>query len=109
MFFCGGRFKPALSTLFPGDQAIEIVTVGSVGAESILIEEALDTTIEADLVGMVLGPDGPTHLAVPATSEYHYPGARQTCCQQAPRPQPTTLLLLTHFTETGKFLPQFRI
>jgi len=95
--------------LIPRDQAVQIVAVRPVGAESFLVEEPLDAASEAYLVGVALGPHGPAHPTVPTTSEHHDPGARQACRQQTQGPQPTTLLLLTHFTETGKLLLELRI
>lgn len=73
-FFPGRRVKLASPDVIPGNQAIEIVTVRPVGAEGILVKEALDATIQADLIGMVLSPDGPTHFAVPATAKNYHPG-----------------------------------
>jgi len=92
-FRSGSRLKLASSGFIPGNQAIEIVAVRSVGAEGILIKETLDAAIEANLVGMVLSPDGPTHFAVPATAENDHPSTGQSSRQQAPRPEPPLPLL----------------
>jgi hypothetical protein len=62
----------------PGNKPVEIVAEGSVAAETILVEQALDTAPEAHLVGMILDPDRPTHLLMPAT-----PQNRDCCARQA--------------------------
>lgn len=56
------------------DQAAEVVTVRSVGAESFLIKQALDAAAQANLIGAILRADRPTHIAVPATAEEHHAG-----------------------------------
>jgi len=76
VLFRGGWLKPVSSGPVPGNQAIEIVTVRPIGAENVLIEQTLDAAIEADLVGMVLGPHRPTHLPVPTAPQNDHP---RTC------------------------------
>jgi len=71
------RTGAAPARTIPGQETIQIVAVRPVGTESLLIEKALDPTTEADLVGVFLGANRPTHPAVPATAENHHPGARQ--------------------------------
>jgi hypothetical protein len=51
----------------PGYQAIEIVTIGAVSLEALLIKKALYAAAYAHLVGMLVGAYRPTHLPVPAT------------------------------------------
>jgi len=53
-------------------QAIEVVTVGSVSAEGLLIKQAFDAAAQANLIGVILEADRPTHLAVPAAAEDHH-------------------------------------
>ena len=55
----------------PGNEAIEVVAEGTVWLKGVLIEETLNAASEADLVGVFLCPDRPTHLAMPATAEDH--------------------------------------
>lgn len=94
-----GTDRP-LSNLVAGNQAIEVVAVGSVGAEGFLIKQALDATAQANLIGMILEANWPTHLAVPAAPENHHPGGAQPGGNDAQRPQPTRLLfLLTHLPQ----------
>ena len=52
--------------LVPGNQSIEIVTIGPIRDERALIEQALGPASGANLVGVPLGPNGPAHLPVPA-------------------------------------------
>lgn len=54
--------------LFPCEQTIEIVAVGSEAAKVLLVEEPLNAAIEANLVGDSLGANRPAHLAVPAAA-----------------------------------------
>lgn len=63
-------FAPsARASIGPGDQPIEVITIGPVSAEGVLVKQTLDTAAEADLVGITLGAHRPAHLAVPATAE----------------------------------------
>jgi len=78
------------------DQSIEIVTVGPVRAECLLIKQALDATTQADLIRVILRANRPTHLVVPAAAEDHDSCRSQPCRNYAQRPQPTRLLF--HFT-----------
>jgi hypothetical protein len=81
----------------PGNQMIEVVAVGSVGTEGLLIEQALDAATQANLIGAILGPNRPTHFAVPATAEDHNSRSSQPSRDHTQRPQPTRLLFLfTH-------------
>lgn len=89
-----------LTCVNPGDQPVQIVTVGAVGAKYILVEQALDSATQADLVGVTLGAHWPTHPAVPATTEQHHAGTSQSCGQKPEGPQPLRLLfVLTHNAE----------
>ncbi len=54
----------------PGNQAVEIVTVGTIGAERLFIKKALDSASETDLVRVLLVADGPAHLAMPTAAEH---------------------------------------
>lgn len=85
------------SSPVPGDQAIEIVAEGSVRAEGFLIKQAFDAAAQANLIGVILESDRPTHLTVPATAEEHNSSRSQPGSNHAQRPQPTRLLFLfTH-------------
>ena len=52
-------------------EALKVVAVGAVPAEAVFIEQPLDTTARANLIGNALGADRPAHLAVPAAAEDH--------------------------------------
>ena len=65
-----------LAILIPSDKTIQIVAVGSVGTEGVFIEKTLDATSQANLVGVSLRANRPTHLAVPAASEQYDADAR---------------------------------
>jgi hypothetical protein len=81
----------------PADEAIQVVAIGPVGAEGLFVEEAFDAAAQADLVGVILGANRPAHFAVPAPTEDYYSGTRQSCGQEAQRPQPTrSLFYFTH-------------
>lgn len=78
-----GFVNLASTSVGPRDQAIEVVTIGAVSAESFLVKQTLDTAAEADLVGVTLGAHRPAQLAVPATAEQHHastsqPGSQET-------------------------------
>lgn len=47
-------------------QALNIVAVRSIAAESVLVKEPLDATAGADLVGASLRAYWPAHFAMPA-------------------------------------------
>lgn len=74
MLFCSGWLQLGLMGIVPGDQTIQVVAVGAISAECALVEQALDTAIEADLVGAVLRTNWPAHFAVPAPSQDHHSG-----------------------------------
>jgi hypothetical protein len=76
------------------NQAIEVVAVRSVGAEGLLIKQPLDATAQADLIGVILETDRPTHLAVPAAAKDDDSGGAQSRGNHTQRPQPTRLLIL---------------
>jgi hypothetical protein len=82
------------------DEFTEIVAIGSVGAEGLLVKQTLDSTAQANLIGMILETDRPTHLAMPATAEDYDSSRSQPRRNYTQRPQPTRLLF--HFTH----LPQ---
>lgn len=75
-FFFSLAQVPDMPGALPCDQVIDVVTVGPVAAESLLIEETLDAATQADLVGMFLDSYGPAHFLVPAAAQNRY---RCTC------------------------------
>jgi hypothetical protein len=94
-FDLGLNFAGASAIL--GNQTAEIVAVRSVRAEGLLIEQALDAATEAHLIGAILVPNRPTHLAVPATAKDYDSRSSQPSSDPTQRPQPTRLLFLfTH-------------
>ena len=83
-----------------GNQAVEVVAVGSEGAEVGLVEEAFDAAAQANLIGVILEADRPTHLAVPAAAEDHDSGCSEAGGYHAQRPQPVRLLFrVTHLPQ----------
>ena len=78
----------------PGNQALEVVAVRPVGAESFLIKQAFDAAAQANLIGVILRANRPTHFAVPAAAEQHHSGCPQPGDHHAQGPQPTRLLFL---------------
>jgi hypothetical protein len=87
----------ARSSAIPGNQTIEIVAVGSVRTESLLIEQTLDATTQANLIRAILVANRPTHFAVPATAKDYNSRRSQPSRDHTERPQPTRLLFLfTH-------------
>ena len=88
------------SSAVADNQAVEIVAVRSVGAESLLIKQALDAATQANLIGIILEANRPTHLPMPATAEDHDSRRSQPGRNHAQRPQPARLLfLLTHLPQ----------
>ena len=83
MFTGFGLTAPAGSGLGPGDQAIEVVAIGAIGAESFLVEKPFDSAAQADLIGITLRAHGPAQFAVPAAPEEHHAGAGQPRSQKA--------------------------
>jgi len=51
---------------------IQIVAVGSVSAEILLIEKTLDAATQADLIGISVSANRPTHAAMPAAPQKDY-------------------------------------
>ena len=64
--------RSVISRIGPGDQTIKFVTVRTVSKESLFIEQSLDSTTEANLVGIALRTHRPAHFAVPAAAKQHY-------------------------------------
>jgi len=93
----GFRRSPLGSSQISGDEAIEVIAVGSVSAEGLRIKQTFDATTEANLIRVILEANRPTHLAMPATAEDHYSSRSQPSSNHTQRPQPTRLLFLfTH-------------
>ena len=89
-----------LSSSVPGNQAIEVVAVGAVGAEGLLIKQAFDAAAQANLIGVIVEAHGPAHLAVPAAAKDHDSGRAQAGGKHAQRPHPARLLfLVTHLPQ----------
>jgi hypothetical protein len=82
------------SSSVAGNQALEVVAVRPVGAESSLIKQAFDAAAQANLIGVILRAHRPTHIAVPATAEQHHSGCPQPRDHHAQGPQPTRILFL---------------
>ena len=82
MFTGFGLTAPASPGFGPGDQAIEVVAVGTVGAECFLVKKPFDSTPQADLIRITLRAHGPAQFAVPAAPEKHHPGAGQSRRQE---------------------------
>ena len=59
----------------PGNEAIEVVAVRSERPEGLLVEEPLDPTAQANLVGVLLDANRPTLLAMPAAPQDHHGSA----------------------------------
>ena len=90
----------AAASLVAGNQTIEIVAVGSVGAESLFIKQPLDAATQANLIGVIAEANRPTHLAVPATAEDYDSSRSQPGGNYTQRPQPARLLFLfTHLPQ----------
>lgn len=64
----GLELRFSLPFAVPGKQALDVVAVGSVGGETVLIKQAFDAAAQANLVGVVLSANRPTHLSMPAAS-----------------------------------------
>jgi hypothetical protein len=85
----------SISTLeIPCNQAIQVVAVRSIRPKGPFVEQTLNSTTHADLIGMVLHAHGPTHFAVPAAAKYHQGGSGYARGHHSQRPSPTRLLLL---------------
>jgi hypothetical protein len=80
-------------SLIPGDQLWEIVAIGTVAPERVLIEKPLNAATGTNLVGTALSPDGPAHFAMPASPKDDG-GTRQPGRKQADRPKPAGTLVL---------------
>jgi len=61
------EFLPLLAV--PGNQFLQLVTVGTVAPESVLIEKALCAAAEANLVTVTRSPHRPAHPPMPAAAE----------------------------------------
>jgi hypothetical protein len=83
-----------LTLEIPGNQAIQVVAVRPIRPKGPLVEQPLNSTTHADLIGMVLQAHRPTHFAVPAAAKYHQGGSGYARGHHSQRPSPTRLLLL---------------
>jgi hypothetical protein len=72
--------------------------VGSVRTKLLLVKETLNPAAQADLIGTVLGANGPAHFAMPAASERHDSRPCHSSRDETDGPLPTRLLLLFLFT-----------
>jgi hypothetical protein len=88
------RVIAVLMLKVPGNQPIQIVAVGSVGAEISFIKQAFDAATDAGLVGVILLADRPAHIAMPAAAKHHQSGPCHARRHHAQRPSPTRLLFL---------------
>ena len=61
---------------FAGNELIQVISERPIGAESLLVEQALDPASQAHLIFVPLDFDGPTHLPMPAPTER---GGRCAC------------------------------
>ena len=78
-----------LASLGSGDKTIQIVTIGPVGAEGLLVEEPFDAAAQANLVGMALRANWPTRPAMPAAAKNENSGAGQAGREQSQMPGPS--------------------
>lgn len=85
MAFDGRSFGPRQipARTLPGNQLIEVIAEGAEGLESLLVEQALDATTEANLVGLALNAYGPAHPTMPAAAESDHGNACNAGCDQA--------------------------
>lgn len=58
-------------SLIPGNESLQVITVGTMPAKCVLVEQALDTAARTDLVSTALRTYRPAHFAVPTAPEYH--------------------------------------
>jgi hypothetical protein len=72
----------------PGNEAIKVVAVRPEGPKVLLVKEPLDPAAQANLVGVFLDANRPTHLAMPAAAQDHHrsPGYAGSHNPQGPRP-----------------------
>ena len=91
--FRGSSLPTSLQTpcMVPRKQTLQLVAVGSESAKGVLVEQALNAATSADLIGTALGPDRPTHFAVPAAAE-KYGNAGNPGRNQANGPEPAGAL-----------------
>jgi hypothetical protein len=75
-----GVLGALLVSVDPGDQTIEFIAVGTVSAELLFVEEALDAAGSAYLIRVLLGTDGPGHFSVPASAKEEDAGAGEASC-----------------------------
>jgi hypothetical protein len=64
-----GGYELGLLGAIPVNKTLKFVSVRAIGLEGFLIKKALNSTTEADLVGISLSTNGPTHSSMPAPSE----------------------------------------
>ena len=67
-FFFGFAQVLDMTGPVPGYKPIDVIAIRAVTAKTLLVEQAFDSASEANLVGVLLDPDGPAHFLVPATS-----------------------------------------
>jgi len=62
------RISLRMVSAIPCDQTVDVIAIRPVGAKRLFVEQTLDPTSGANLVGVSLGAYRPTHLAVPTTA-----------------------------------------
>jgi len=87
-----GSYEFRLLRTIPSNKTLQLVSVGAIGLEGLLIKKPLDPTSQADLVGISLGTNRPTHLAVPASPQENDCHSRQPRGDNAEGPHPVFLL-----------------
>lgn len=91
------------------DQAIQIVVVRAVGTKRFLVKQAFDAATQANLVGMLLRTDRPTHSAMPATPEHHHRSGGHSCGHYAQPQQPIRFLVFRAQPATTNHSNKLRI
>jgi len=92
--------------LVAGNQVMEIIAVGSVGAERLLIKQAFDAAPQANLIRVILEANRPAHLAVPAASKNHDSSRPEAGGNHSQRPQPARLLFVFTTGHKQRILPK---
>jgi len=70
----------------PFNQVIEVVAIGSISAEILLIKQAFDAAAQTNLIGVIVEAHRPAHLTVPAAAEDHYSSCSEPGGNHAKRP-----------------------
>src|SRR5215469_18236290 len=85
----------------PSNKSIQIIAIGTVGAESLFVEESLNTAPQTHLVRVLLIANWPAHFAMTAAAKHQHRSASYSGCKQTEGKFPAEPLFICHQNYPG--------